>query len=257
MTEGSKQTIASVERAADVLTLFATIDAPDLGVTEVANQLQLSKAVVHRLLTTLVLKEYLVSDARTRRYRLGPMALALGVAYTDRIDIRRLAQPYLRALSESSNETATLSLRQGWSRLYIDQITPSREVKMTVAIGRPFPLHAGGSSKAFLAFLPQDEIERYINEHGLEELTDLTVTDPDALRCELKQVRESGYAVSLGERQAGAGSVAAPVLDRDHHPVAVMSVCGPVERFREEVVPVKELLLDATRRLSRELGRGE
>lgn len=249
-----KRLISTIERAADVLTLFTDTDRSDFGVTEIANELNLSKAVVHRVLTTLAAKGFVSVDDESRRYQLGPMALAVGVAYLDRIDVHGLVKPRLRELSEQTNETATLSLRYGWERMYIDQITPSREVKMTVVLGRGFPLHAGSSSKAFLAFLPTEEQDRYLVDHDLTRLTDCTITDVEQLRKELRRVKERGYAVSFGERQAGAGSIAAPVLDHRGQPAAAISVCGPLERFRGEVDIIAQLLLETTQDLSRQLG---
>lgn len=254
MNDEPKRLITTIERAADVMTLFTKHDTPDLGVTEIAHELDLSKAVVHRVLTTLAAKGFVEVEEETRRYRLGPMALAIGVTYLERIDLRALAQPRLRDLSDRTNETATLSLRYGWERMYVDQVTPNREVKMTVALGRSFPLHAGSSSKAFLAFLTDDEQERYLRENDLEQLTDRTIIDAEQLRRELHRIRERGYAVSFGERQAGAGSLAAPVCDHRGRPAAAVSVCGPLERFREEVDLFAKLLLEVTTDLSRQLG---
>lgn len=252
--EEPRRLITAIERAADVLTLFTRVDRPDLGVTEIANALGLSKAVVHRVLTTLTAKGLVEADPTSRRYRLGPTALALGIAYIDRIDVRSLAMPLLHDLSKRTNETATLSLRYGWERMYVDQVTPDREVRMTVALGRAFPLHAGSSSKAFLAFLPQDDQERYVAERPLDALTESTITHEDRLRQELQQIRQRGYAVSFGERQAGAGSVAAPVFDHKGEPAAVISVCGPLDRFRAEVDLASGLLLEATGEVARKLG---
>lgn len=249
-----KSLIATVERATEVLTLFTRVESRDLGVTEIATELALSKAVIHRILNTLAAKGFIETDQDTRRYRLGPAVLTLGQAYVDRLDIRTLAQEHMRSLSEKTNETATLSQRYRWERLYVDQVTPDREVKMTVALGRRFPLHAGSSSKAFLAFLPIEEQERYIAEHALEPLTDLTLTNPDALRADLARTRVKGYAVSDGERQGGASSVAAPILDHRNVPVAVISICGPRERFTDVREQATELLLAATRELSVQMG---
>lgn len=52
----------------------------------------------------------------------------------------------------------------------------------------------------------------------------------------------------------GAGSIAAPVFDHENGAVAVISVCGPVERFRGEIDEIAPVLLRATRDLSRRLG---
>jgi IclR family transcriptional regulator, acetate operon repressor len=252
-TSSGSQTIATVERAVDVLMLFTRRRSATLGVTEIANELAMSKAAVHRILSSLRGKGLLDVHADTRRYSLGPGTLALGLAYLDTLDVRDLAHGELTALSDASGETATLSIRSGSTRTYVSQVLPDREVKMTVQLGRPFPLHTGSSSKAFLAYLTEEEIDEYLT-HPLDALTPTTITDPEALRADLRSVRKVGYAVSFGERQAGAGSVAAPVFDHAGRPAAVISVCGPIERFRDEVDDVATLLVAATKRLSARMG---
>ncbi|MFV2000110.1 MAG: IclR family transcriptional regulator [Acidimicrobiia bacterium] len=247
------QTIASVERAADVLNVFTELDGATVGVTELAQHLGLSKAVVHRILTSLRVKGFVGIDESTHRYSLGPAALALGLTYLQQIDVRDEARSVLRGLSERTNETATLSVRRGDVRIYVDQITPPREVKMTVQLGHPYPLHAGGSSKALLAHLPESAIDEYLIG-PLDALSSVTITDPDEIREELERIRTQGYAVSFGERQEGASSIAAPVFDHENHPIAAISVCGPVERFREKIDDIAPILLEATRQLSRKLG---
>lgn len=250
----SSTTIASIERAADVLLFMATSPGSDLGVTEIASELELSKAVVHRILSSLRPTGFIRVDPDSRRYSLGPAALTIGASYLDTMDIRDLAVEPMRKLVKVTGETATLSIRDGWTRVYIDQITPSREVKMSVRLGVPFPLHAGGSSKAFLAFLPDDEIDRYLARPDLAGLTPETLTDPADLRADIDRIRERGYAVSFGERQSGAASVAAPVFDRHGMPIAVLSVSGPVERYRSKVDSAAEYLLEETTELSRLMG---
>ena len=249
----SARTVSTVERAADVLLHFAHTDSPTLGVTEIANDLSMSKAAVHRILSSLVSRGLIQLDPATRRYSLGPMSMTLGLAYRERLDVRRLAVPELQRLSTETNETATLSVRTGNARVYVDQVTPPREVILSVSIGVPFPLHAGGSSKAFLAFLPRDEIDAYL-KGPLAPLTSNTVTNPTVLRRELREIRERGWARSTAERQPGAASAAAPVLDDLGLPVAVISVCGPAERFDAEVDTCAQHLLGATRRLSEAMG---
>ncbi|MFD0593216.1 IclR family transcriptional regulator [Catellatospora coxensis] len=115
-------------------------------------------------------------------------------------------------------------------------------------------MHAGGSSKAFLAFLPDSEVDAYLDRHPLQPLTDKTVTDPAKLRKELAAIRKRGYATSLGERQAGAASIAAPVFDHDGHVVAVLSVAGPAARFKPEGSGNAQELVAAAARISEQLG---
>lgn len=246
--------IGSVERATAVLRLFVDAPGPALGITEIATKLSLSKAVVHRVVTSLRVAEFLEADAESRRYRLGPGSLALGLAYLNRVDVRTLARPALEQLCQVTQETATLSVRHGHQRVYIDQVTPSTEIRMTILIGQPYPLHAGSSSKAFLAFLTDGEREDYLSSGPLDALTDVTIVDRAALEKELALIRERGYARSYGGRQAGAASVAAPIRDHEGRPVAAISVCGPIERFRHRADETAVQLLTATRGLSARLG---
>ena len=251
---GAGKIVETVDRAMDVLSLFARTTEPTKGVTEIALELSLSKAVVHRLLTTLAAKGFVQVDRDTRRYSLGPTVLSLGLAYLKQIDVRRLALPLMHELSAKTGETCTFSIRSGWSRIYVDQVTPAREVKVEVELGSPFPLHAGSSSKVFLAFLDHEEQDAYLTSAPLERVTEDTSTDVAALRAELAQIRADGYASSFGERQPGVASVAVPLFDHRGRPVASLSVCGPIERFREHMESTTTVLLEAIRDLSRQLG---
>jgi DNA-binding IclR family transcriptional regulator len=253
----SGATVTAVVRTADVLTFLAQAPPRPVGVTEIANGLGLSKAVVYRILASLQDRGYVEFDADSRRYLLGPKCLALGTAYLERTETRRSVHDALVTLSARSEETATMSLRTGWERMYVDQILPPDDIKMVVPIGRLFPLHAGASSKAFLAFLPEAERERFFAEHPrLPALTERTVIDAGALRAELEEIRAAGFASSRGERQHGAASVAAPILDATGAPAAVISVCGPIERFETRRQDAARLLLEETTLLSQQAHRG-
>jgi IclR family transcriptional regulator, acetate operon repressor len=249
---GSSGTEAAA-RVADVLLLF--VGGPNtLGVSEIARELGLSKAVVHRILQSLTSRSLVRLDPITRGYRLGPGAIALGARALRDFDLRAAARPTLRRLRDLTGETTTLSMLLERSRLYLDQYESPREIKMTVPIGRPFPLYAGASSRAMLAFLPDQTVERVIAA-GLERMTSETILDPDELRRCLAATRASGFATSRGERQDGAGSVAAPVFGVDGEVTGAISVCGPVSRFDGEAVDrYVPLVRSAAAEISRSLG---
>ena len=244
--------VGSIERAVDVMFTLARSGVPR-GVTDIASHLGMSKAAVHRILTSLRKSGLVVLDARSKHYSLGPSVLELAASYRSGLDVRSLAIDTMRELVEATQETATLSILVDGRRIYVEQFTPNREVRMTVQVGSSFPLHAGASSKAFLAWLPEDE-RRRILASPLERLTEATVVDAQELDRELALVRERGFAVSEEERQPGAASVAAPLLDESLQPVAVLSVCGPLQRFKAETDAAAAELVSATRALSRKLG---
>jgi IclR family acetate operon transcriptional repressor len=240
-------------RVADVLLDF--LEAPDsLGVSALARDLRLSKAVVHRILRTLVQRGLLETDADTREYRLGPSAAALGARALRGLDLRTTAMPVLRELQRDTGETTTVSAHVPGGRVYLDQVESAREIKMTVELGRRFPLHAGSSSTCILAFLPDEEMQAVL-AGPLDLMTHRTIVDAAGLRQRIRDVRAHGFACSDGERQEGAGSVAAPVFGMDGLVKGAISVCGPAARVdsaaRDRFVP---LLTSAADRISRELG---
>lgn len=240
-------------RVADVLLAF--MEGPrSQGVSALARELELSKAVVHRILKTLEHRGLLTADADTRGYHLGPSAAGLGARALRECDLRTVAMPVLRDLQRSTHETTTVSASVPGGRVYVDQVVSDREIKMTVEVGRRFPLHAGSSGTCILAFLPAEQ-QAAVLAAPLERLTPATVAEPRLLQRQLQQIRSSGFAMSDGQRQQGAGSIAAPVFGLDGHVEGSISVCGPLDRLdratRERCVP---LVTDAADRISRVLG---
>src|ERR671917_2911442 len=212
----------SADRVADVLLTFAGTEE-SLGVSEISRRLGLSKAVVYRILRSLVSRRLLsVDEAGGGRYRLGPAAATLGARALRDLDLRENALPVLRRLQHESGETATVSELVGVSRVYLDQVSSLKEIKMTVEIGRPFPLHAGASSRAILAFA-SSELRLQILGGPLEALTPKTIVDRGALEGSLSGVAETGAAASFGERQPGAASVASPLLAADRHAIGSLN----------------------------------
>jgi IclR family transcriptional regulator, acetate operon repressor len=252
---GGSSSIQGVERALSVLTLFASSESRTLGVTEISRSLGLSKAVVYRILTACRAKGFLELEPATHRYMLGPQILAMGLIFMNRIDAQGIIREEMSKLSAQTNETATFSVRAGWQRVYVDQVTPDRDIKMVVQIGRMYPLHTGASSRALLAALPEAEQEQYIAEHELTGLASNSITDARRLRETLVEVRERGYAVSIRERDDGAASVAAAIYGHADRLIGVISVSGPAERFQPEIESAAAALCATVERIAVRLGR--
>jgi DNA-binding IclR family transcriptional regulator len=159
----------------------------------------------------------------------------------------------MRSLHHDTWETVALTVLIGRERVYVDQLVSPQEIKLAVELGRPFPLHAGASGRAIMAFLSEDTRETLLSQ-PLERMSPHTVVDPQALRVLLDEVREAGLAVSRSERQEGAAAIAAPVFDARGIAGAI-SVCGPEYRFDDVAVGrYRQLLRSAATELSRELG---
>ncbi len=245
-------------RAMAVIELLAERAPETVGVSTVARALDYPKAVAHRILKELVTAGFLGFDDRTKLYGLGPGALKVGLAALRSLDVTRVTRPYLEQLVAQTQETATLSARQGWTRVYVDQVLSPQEIRMAVPLGTNHALHAGSSSKAILAALPDEQVEAYLASAALERVTPATIIDVQALRAELARVRGLGYAISTGERQPGAGSVAAAVRSASGDVWGSISVCGPLARFTPEAFTSHgELLVEVAAAISLEIGYRE
>lgn len=246
------ETSSGISRALKVIFAVAESPEPDVGVSELARTLGYSKTVVHRVVRTLVASGFFLVDERTRRYRLGPGAVSVGLAALARMEVPRVAQPHMERLVARTGETATLSARYGDQRMYLAQVLSPQEIRMAVPLGQLFPLHIGGSSKAILASLDPAELNDYL-DRTLDGT--MPVTSREELEEQLRRIRRRGYAVSRGERQVDAGSVAAPVFDASGRVYGALSICGPVGRISgDKIEEYGGLIAEAAAAVSTGLG---
>ena len=220
--------IQSIDRAADLLAAIAAAPAPATA-PELADVCGLNRSTAWRILATLEYHGLVERDPDTSRYRLGFAVLQLAAA-AGHEPLVRLARPVLRRLADATGETVNLAVARGLELVYADQVQ-ARHVMAPNWLGHAVPLHATSTGKAFLAALPDSELDAL----ALERFTDTTITDRAVLRAELASVREQGYAVSHGELEAALWGVSAAALDATGRPAAVVSVWGADARVRERL----------------------
>jgi IclR family acetate operon transcriptional repressor len=197
-------------------------------VFELADRCGLNRSTAWRILATLEERGLVERDPATGRYGVGYalVALAAGAGHEP---LARRAHAPLRALAEACDETASLAVPRQLQLVYVDQVQ-APHVMAANWLGRPTPLHATSTGKAFLAWLDDDELAAALPGR-LKRFTETTITTRAALHAELAAVRAGGHAVSRGELEPALWGVSAPVLDGGR-PVAVVSVWGAEARVR-------------------------
>jgi DNA-binding IclR family transcriptional regulator len=123
-------------------------------------------------------------------------------------------------------------------------------------VGAELPLHASALGKAMLAFSPEGAVEELVAE-PLPKLTSRTL-GPAALRDELTEIRERGYAREREEAILGESSIAAPIFDHSGHAVGAIGIVGDTNRImaRGAAKQLSGAVAEAARGISRELGAG-
>lgn len=230
----SRYKIRVLERAIRVL--YALADGEPRNLTEIANEIQLSNPTTFRLLATLEQHRFVQRDPSNGHYRLGTACLKLARAYLESIDVRQAAMPILEELRDHTQETIHLAVLDQMEVFYLEKLPGFHSIGlMSSSVGTYVPAYCTGLGKALLAHVPEDEVRAYYTEHGLKQLTSTTITDLDALIACLKQVREMGYAVDLGEREPEVYCVAAPIQGANGKVVAAISVSGPAYRMESDI----------------------
>jgi len=253
MRDQTEYNVRAVERALQILDCFDD-NHPEMGVSDIAEQVGLHKATAHRILTTLLNFGYIERAAEGQRYRLGLKLIELGSQAIKRVDLRREALPSMRQLTEELDEACDLSILDKHELLYIEVLQSSHALTIAASVGMRLPIHCTASGKVFLAYMPPEDLAGLLTG-PLTRHTPNTMTSPDQLLKELEVVRQLGYACDHEELEMGIMAVAVPIRNKDGKVLAAMSVPSPISRMNAAHIPVTgEALLRAAASISRRLG---
>ena len=225
----------SIRRAVAMLEAF-TDERPLWNVSDLAEQLNLNRTTVYRLLTALESAEYVERDPATEGYHLGSGLIALGGRAQRANSVRAVALPELEALAAATSETATLEVLHGGEMVIIEEIPGEFVTSGSQHIGSRWPVYATSTGKAILAALPPTELNAALAPPFVS-LTDKTIASVDELLTCLDAIRRAGYAVAAEELELGFVAVGAPVLDAAGRPVAAVSLGGTLTRMTDERIP--------------------
>lgn len=255
MKEKSDNTVQSIDRALEILEVL-TNEKNGCGVTDIANKTALHKSTVHRLLGTLMKHGYVEKEPKSDNYRLGMKILFLASAILDRMDIRRIAKPYLEKISHETKEVVHLAVLDEGETVYIDKVeSTNSSIRMYSQIGKRGPAHCTGVGKVLLSGLNEEEVETIINNKGMKAYTQYTITDLHELKKHLEEVSYQGYAIDEREHEEGIRCVAAPIYDRDRRIIAAISVSGPIFSVTvERLVDLIDIVIKTAKEISYQLG---
>lgn len=254
--ENSGPLVQSVVRAFDILKLFSP-ERPSLGVSEVAALAKLNRTTAHRLITTLKQCGVLIQNPSTSKYSLSAQLLQFSNMFMQTNDLRAIALGPMTVVRDTSGETCGLHVREGTNRIIIAQVESRQALRLTYPnLGELVPLHVGAPGKAMLAFFDPAEIDDYVASISLaqDRMTPYSVTDSGQLRQELEKIREQGFAISQQERRLGVMSIAAPVFDKQGHPIASINISGPIQRLgNQDIDPLVSVVVSSANEVIRML----
>ncbi len=246
--------IQSVDRAINLLDIVASCGENGISLKELSQQLQLNASTLHHLVTTLTHDRILEQDAASKRYRLGIHLVELGNAAIKNTSIARVAQPYLEQIYAATGKSVSFLAFHGLLRT---QLLDVRSRQIITAKSTPldiFTLHATGSGKLLLAYLPEPEINSFLKSQRLERFTNNTLSDPQRLLEELARIREQGVSYDMEEYGIGVSCISAPVHDASKRVVGCIDMVFPIIEMDDQAMcSVAKIICKATFDLSAQL----
>lgn len=243
MTASDRNRVSTLATTFDVLELVYERDGARL--IELADALDLAKSTVHRHVSTLQDRGYLVREGDV--YHLSFRFLTLGEYVRTRNPVYEMAKPKVEQLAAETGERAQFTIEDNGYLVYVHTAMGEHAVKTDSGVGKHVPITTVSAGKAILAHLPTDRVRAIVDRRGLPARTENTITDEAALFAELETIRETGYAVNDEESTLGLKAISVAVVDRDESVVGAFGVSGPSHRFTDERIEseLSPLLLGA------------
>jgi IclR family transcriptional regulator, KDG regulon repressor len=253
----SAGTVRSVQLAIDVLETVSFADE-EMGVTQIASRLGVTKGSVFRHLHTLVERGYLAQNPATSRYTIGPKSRVLA-RLAPETDLLKLAEGPMRELRDALGHSVVghsvvLSEMTPRGALVLTTLASTSPIEIGVRSGSELTFHGTAQGMVMLAFAPRPFQDRILSRR-LTAFTEKTVTSPERIRKTLLDIVKRGYATAPGESMLGLNAVATPIFDSHDACVAALAIVGSIQFIPEKPKRTHiDALTKASQQISRKLG---
>ncbi len=246
--------IQSVSRALSILKLFSAAKI-HLGISEIARALNLTNPTVHGLVRTLVEKGFLTQDPATKKYCLGIRNYELGHYFLGASRVYQVGAAATHRLAQTAGLSARLAVRDEDSVVVILMVHAQPERFQYLQVGPKIPNYCTSLGKAILAWLPSDELMKYMEHVQLAPYTPQTITDRKRLLEDLDKSRLRGYAIDRQELVPGLTCASAPIFNQSQQPVASVSISSGSDLFGlDNISEITDELIQTANEISYSLG---
>ena len=247
------------ESVSSVLKVFGILDAlatqKEIGITDLAQRLMMSKSTTYRFLQTMKTLGFVSQEGESDKYGLTLKLFELGAKSLEYVDLISLADKEMRYISEQTNEALHLGMLDGTEIVYLHKIDSGYNLRMQSRIGRRNPLYSTAIGKVLLSDYSDEAVKNLLKEVVFVQHTAKTLKDIKQLQKELNQVRSQHYAEDNEEQEPGLRCIAAPVYNRFGRVIAGVSISLPTIRFSDDKLPhLVTLLQQAGKNISEQLG---
>jgi IclR family pca regulon transcriptional regulator len=242
--------MTSLARGLIVIQAFSQ-QTPQMTISQLSLKTGLSRAAVRRCLYTLSKLGFAGAEDGTR-YALKPRMLTLSNTYTASNALSTHAQPILERMSAAFQESFSVATLDEDDIVYIARTTISRVMSVDLHIGSRLPAYCTSMGRVLLAYLPPEQLEKYLARVVLKPHTTRTVTSVEKLAMLLRNVRRNSYALVDQEYEVGLRSLAVPIFSPSGRVAATLNLSGSAPRM--PVYDMQTRFLSHLRNAANELG---
>jgi IclR family acetate operon transcriptional repressor len=244
-------------KALKVLSWMIQEQSDEVGVREIATGLGISPSTAHRLLSELVNADFVRPGANSGRYSLSLEFFRLAYLTISHLPIIRIALNHLRRLTDACNETSLLALYDNLRQemMFVAMIESTHLLRYSIELNKWLPVYRGASGLAIMAFLSDAEVASILERARLAPPGSSLTREHYKIEAALRETREKGYAITHGQRIAGAVGLAAPVFGSRGELVADVCLTIPASRFdvRSEET-IAGLLMTCAKEVTKAIG---
>lgn len=239
-----------IRAVARALAIFDVFDQEHLSLSlhEMVMRLDMPKATVFRLVNTLEKSGFLVR-LDNQQYCLSHKLTRLAGLVLASVSMRDIARPVMREVNRLTGETITLNIIDGHNRLCIDAVDTPSPLMSIARPGDRVPLLYGATSRILLAYMSSEE-----REQVLAAIPESAQADRVTMERELQRFVRQGYALTRSQRVQGVTAIAVPVRGGDGSVRECLALTGPSARVDSRDSEFIEIMVEASRNLSRATG---
>lgn len=226
-----------------------TSEHPEWGIRQLSRHLGINPATVYRLVTTLLNTGYLEQDEETQRYRLGHRVMRMAAYYSHENPLPDIGRSVFELFSDRFEYNFYLgALSKRFEVVYLAVLDSRGPINIVVEAGGSTSLHTTALGKSLLAFQGDEFIAEFLKVESLDRYTPRSMTRPEQIWDQVRQIREDGFAVNDGERFDQVAAVGVPVFSRNGRINSAVSLSYPRHLSGTSNLDVKHLV-----RLAREV----
>lgn len=254
-TDNDKYNIKTIARCFQILDYAAEQGRP-ISIQDVCSALDTNSNMAFRLLASLQSSGYITKDPYSGLYAISLKTLKLSRSALQSQEIRKVTMPYLELLwNQFPKANVNMAVFYNGEILMLDRIDTQSTPRTYFTPGRQLPFHCSALGKVLTCELSEKEIDSLIKEKGLTRYTEKTITDPFALKEELKKVRKEGAARDRNEFIDGDNCSAVPVRGREGNIIAGISLSALTSNMAvEDIEAAIPRLKDTAAKISYVMG---